>query len=105
MKKVEYVNKDRVCKSTRMTAVPKLTGSELRLYLYMTDMMNETQYNWFPLDRFDVVVSYGISIASYQRALEGLIQKGYLKKKTPSTYCFDATGSFKVRGSKFDTRS
>ncbi len=94
MKKVEYINKEQVNKDTKAIARQNMTGSELRLYLYLLDMMESCTANWFPLDRWEVVQYYGISIASYQRAISGLIQKGYLQKKTPSTYYFDAIGNF-----------
>ena len=93
MKKVEYINKKQVNKDTKAIARQSMTGSELRLYLYLLDMMNSCTTNWFPLDRWEVVDDYGISIASYQRAINGLCKKGYLQRKTPSTYYFDAIGS------------
>ena len=95
MKKVEYINKEQVTKETKAEARRKMTGSELRLFLYLLDMANTVEDDWFPLDRWDVCTVYGMSIASYQRALSGLKDLGYMRKKNGGTYYFDAVGSFK----------
>ena len=94
MKKVEYINKEQVNKDTKAKAWQNMTGSELRLYLYLLDMMNACTTNWFPLDRWEVVNYYGISITSYQRALNGLKDLGYVRKKDSQTYCFDVLGGY-----------
>ena len=94
-KKIEHVNLENVSPATQAKACNSLNGAELRLYLYLLDMANIFRDGSFRLDRHEVMNNYGIAIASYQRALNGLKEKGYLQKKDGSTLVFDAVGGLK----------
>lgn len=96
MQKVKFQSLENVTEESKAQARRSMTGSELRLYLYLMDMAQQSPAGWFPLDRWDVVEYYGVGIASYQRALTGLKEKGYLRKRGNSgTFYFDAVGGFK----------
>ena len=95
MQKVKFQSLDKVTDETKAKARRSMTGSELRLFLYLLDMSNNSPAGWFPLDRWDVVEYYGLGITSYQTAVKGLKEKGYLKKReNSSTFYFDAIGGF-----------
>lgn len=97
-KKIEYVNREYVSPATQAEACNSLNGAELRLYLYMLDMANVYREGSFLLDRWEVMNNYGVAIASYQRALNGLKRKGYLQRKDGSTLVFDAVGKLLKEG-------
>lgn len=92
MKRVEHMNVTQVTRESRAEAGRILNASELRLYLYLLDMAEVVEESSFPLNRWDFVSCYGLGIASYHRALNGLQEKGYLRKKNGSTFLFDAVG-------------
>lgn len=95
-KKIEYVNREHVSPATQANTYNRLSSSELRLYLYLLDMANVFRGGSFILDRWEVMNNYGVAIASYQRALNGLKSKGYLQKKDCNTIVFDAIGGLGV---------
>ncbi len=94
MVKIEFINKEKITREVMIEALHNMTGSELRLFLYLINMVASCTGKWFPLDRREAIYYYGISNASYQRAINSLGQKGYLKKIALNTYCFDATKGF-----------
>ena len=79
----------------RASAQKNLSGSELRLFLYLCDMAIVTDGKAFPLDRSAIANDYGMGIASYNRALKGLQEKGFVQTKDSQTYLFDASGHFR----------
>lgn len=95
MLKVKYQSTENVTRESKAQAFRSMTGSELRLYLYLMDMAQQSPAGWFPLDRWDVIENYGVGMASYQRAITGLKKKGYLRKRSNSSvFYFDAIGGF-----------
>ena len=97
MQKIKTQNLELATKEMQAKIRRSLNGSELRLYLYLLDTARESPEGSFPFNRWEAIEYYGIGISSFTKAVRGLKDKGYLRKRINSGILyFDAVGGLKA---------
>lgn len=82
------------------TAGSTLNGNEFKLWFYIAKNQNEYR---FALSKADFCRKMNVSASTYYRAIDSLIEKGYLveKKDNKNTYCFFEGGASLIEEDSF----
>ena len=65
---------------TMIKAAKNLNGNEFKLYMYLSKNADDYVYN---LSQIDVEMNIGLAKSTYYRAIDALIEKGYLYQPNP----------------------